>query len=175
MKDSPIQLNDVSIRTEPQPGDLGFVIHRHGKMYADEYGYGVSFEMYVAMGMYEFYKNYHPDKDRIWICEYKNQIIGFLLLMHRENKAAQLRYFYLEAAFRGMGLGKKLMNYFFEFVHDKKYDKLYLWTTQEQAAAASMYKRYGFKLTEEKDSTAFGKSLKEQKYEWTDKNLIPIA
>jgi GNAT superfamily N-acetyltransferase len=173
MKDLPVQLNDINIRITPQPGDLGFVIHRHGKMYADEYGYGVSFEMYVAMGMYEFYKNYDPNKDRVWICEHDNKIIGFLLLMHRENNAVQLRYFYLEAAYRGIGLGKKMMQQFFEFVKEKNYSAVYLWTTQEQTSAAAMYKAFGFTLTEEKDSTAFGKLLKEQKYEWTGKNLIP--
>jgi GNAT superfamily N-acetyltransferase len=171
MKGTPIQLNEISIRTTPQAGDLGFVIHRHGKMYADEYGYGISFEMYVAMGMYEFYKNYVPNKDRVWICEHDNKIIGFLLLMHRENNTAQLRYFYLEAPYRGIGLGKKMMQQFFDFVKEKNYSGVYLWTTHEQTAAASMYKGYGFKLTEEKDSTAFGKPLKEQKYEWTDKSF----
>src|SRR5215471_3443022 len=102
-------LDNISIRTELKPGDLGYVIHRHGKLYAEEYDYGLSFEMYVALGMHEFFKKYNPELDRVWICEHEEMIIGFLLLINRENNAAQLRYFYLEREYRGIGLGKKLM------------------------------------------------------------------
>src|SRR5688572_19787367 len=91
-----IALDDINIRTELKPGDLGYVMHRHGKLYSEEYGYGIGFETYVGFGLYEFYKNYDPSFDRVWIPEHNNTIIGFLLLMHRENKAAQLRYFYIE-------------------------------------------------------------------------------
>ncbi|MES2372605.1 MAG: GNAT family N-acetyltransferase [Bacteroidota bacterium] len=159
-------LHDISIRTELQPGDLGFVIYRHGKMYGDEYGYGIAFETYVAMGMYEFYKNYDPEKDRVWVCEHNKNIIGFLLLMHRENNAAQLRYFYLEAGYRSIGLGKKLMVLYMDFLMSCGYTSSYLWTTQELNTAASLYTKHGFVLTEEKESDAFGKHLIEQKYEW---------
>lgn len=160
-----INIDDVSIRTTLQPGDLGYIIHRHGKLYGDEYGYGVSFESYVAGGIHEFYKAYDPSKDRVWIAEHDRHIVGFLLLMHRENKAAQLRYFYLEAEYRGIGLGKKMMSLYMDFLRSRHYTSAYLWTTHEQSAAASLYKREGFKLTEEKESTAFGKALKEQRYD----------
>ena len=158
--------NDISIRTELQPGDLGFVIYRHGKLYGDEYDYGIAFETYVAMGMYEFYKNYDPEKDRVWICEHNGNIIGFLLLMHRENNTAQLRYFYLEAGYRGIGLGKKLMALYMDFLLSRGYTSSYLWTTHELNTAASLYTKHGFVLTEEKASDAFGKNVTEQKYEW---------
>lgn len=160
-----INLNDISIRTELLPGDLGFVIYRHGKLYGDEYGYGIAFETYVAAGMYEFYKNYDPQKDRAWICEHNGNIIGFLLLMHRENNVAQLRYFYLEPGYRGIGLGKKLMMLYVDFLKRCGYTSSYLWTTSELNAAASLYTSHGFVLTEEKGSDAFGKPVIEQKYE----------
>lgn len=160
-----INLEEVAIRTNLQPGDLGYVIYRHGKLYGDEYGYGVSFESYVAGGIHEFYKAYDPSKDRVWIAEHDHRIVGFLLLMHRENKVAQLRYFYLEAAYRGIGLGKKMMSMYMDFLRACNYTASYLWTTDELPAAASLYKREGFKLTEEKESTAFGKMLKEQRYD----------
>jgi peptidyl-dipeptidase Dcp len=158
-------LDNISIRTELKPGDLGYVIHRHGKLYDEEYDYGVSFEMYVALGMHEFYKKYNPELDNVWICEHEEKIIGFLLLMNRENNAAQLRYFYLEPEYRGIGLGKKLMEHYMKFLKDKGYHSAYLWTTHEQQTAAALYKRHGFTLTEEKQSTAFGKPLKEQRYD----------
>jgi len=90
-----MKISDISIRTNIEPGDLGYVIYRHGKLYGEEYNYGVEFETYVGAGLYEFYKNYNPEVDRVWICEHDEKIIGFILLMHRENNAAQLRYFYL--------------------------------------------------------------------------------
>jgi GNAT superfamily N-acetyltransferase len=158
-------LDDIQIRTQLKPGDLGYVIYRHGKLYGDEYNYGVSFETYVGAGMYEFYKNYNPEMDRVWICEDNSIIVGFVLLMHRENNTAQLRYFYLEPGYRGIGLGKKLMQLYMDFLKDKCYQSSYLWTTHELQTAASLYTRHGFTLTEEKESTAFGKSLKEQRYD----------
>jgi peptidyl-dipeptidase Dcp len=160
-----IIIDDITIRTELKPGDLGYVIHRHGKLYGDEYDYGVSFETYVALGIFEFYKAYNPERDRVWICEHNEGIIGFLLLMHRENNAAQLRYFYIEPEYRGIGLGKKLMSLYMDFLLKCGYASSYLWTTHELVSAASLYLRHGFKLSEEKESTSFGKPLKEQRYD----------
>lgn len=162
-----IQLESINIRTKLQPGDLGYVIYRHGVLYAEEYHYSIAFETYVAAGMFEFYKSYNPSIDRVWVCEHEEKIIGFLLLMHRPNNAAQLRYFYLEHGYRGIGLGNKLMNLFMLFLKEHGYTSCYLWTTNELPAAASLYTKYGFVLTEEKESTAFGKPLKEQRYLYT--------
>ncbi|CAL2080699.1 GNAT family N-acetyltransferase [Tenacibaculum sp. 190524A02b] len=166
-----MDLNDIIIRTNIKPGDLGYVVHRHGKLYEEEYGYGVSFETYVGAGLHEFYSNYDPDLDRVWICEHEGKIVGFILLMHRENKAAQLRYFYLEPEYRGVGLGKKLMKLFMNFLKEKEYKSAYLWTTHELFTAASLYTRNGFKLSESKKSQAFGKPLNEQRYEMFIKDL----
>ncbi len=161
-----IKLQDIGIRNTLIPGDLGYVIYLHGLLYGIEYDYGIEFETYVALGMHDFYKNYDSKKDRVWICEHNKRIIGFLLLMHRENNAAQLRYFLIRPECRGIGLGKKLMELFMDFLHRCHYRSAYLWTTHELAVAASLYKRHGFKLTEEKESTAFGKPLREQRYDF---------
>jgi peptidyl-dipeptidase Dcp len=91
-------------------------------------------------------------------------MIGFLLLMDR-GKAAQLRYFLIEPEYRGIGLGAKLLNLYMDFLRECRYKESYLWTTHELSAAAVLYKRHGFKLTEEKESTAFGKPLREQRYD----------
>lgn len=158
-------VNDISIRTHLIPGDLGYIIYRHGKLYSEEYNFSVEFEAYVSAGIYEFYKNYDAARDCVWICEHNDTIVGFVLLMHRENHAAQLRYFYLERNYRGIGLGGKLMQLYMEFLKEKKYKSCYLWTTNEQQAAAALYKKHGFILTEEISSTTFGKALTEQRYE----------
>ncbi|HVU57415.1 MAG TPA: GNAT family N-acetyltransferase [Puia sp.] len=163
--ETPICLDDIVIRTELRPGDIGYVTYLHGRLYKKEYNYGIAFEAYVALGMYEFYQQYDPVKDRVWVCEHRGKMVGFLLLMHREGNMAQLRYFILEPEYRGIGLGKKLMELYMEHFKKAGYGGSYLWTTHELATAASLYLRHGFVRTEEKASEAFGKSLYEVKYE----------
>ena len=164
-------LNDISIRIELRPGDIGYVTYMHGALYHKEYNYGLQFESYVAKGLCEFYEKYNPERNRIWACEHKrsrpadnDRMIGFLLLMDR-GKAAQLRYFLIDPEYRGIGLGSKLMSLYMDFLHECGYKESYLWTTHELSTAAFLYKRLGFKLTEEKESTSFGKPLKEQRYD----------
>jgi GNAT superfamily N-acetyltransferase len=160
-----MNLQDVTIRTNLRSGDLGFVVYRHGVIYSREYDYGLLFEMYVAEGLAEFYRNYDPQMDRVWICEHGDIVVGCLLLMHRDRAVAQLRYFYLEPEYRGIGLGKKLMQLYMEFLIGRKYRSSYLWTTNELGNAASLYMECGFRLTVERESTAFGKRLLEQRYD----------
>jgi len=160
-----ISVEDISIRTELKLGDIGHVVKLHGLLYSREYNYGIAFESYVAAGLHEFYKNFDKERDGVWICEYNGEMIGFLLLMHRENNSAQLRYFIIVPEFRGIGLGKKLMDRFMVFLKEKNYRSAYLWTTSELPAAASLYKRYGFVLTEEIPSDLFGKPVIEQRYD----------
>ena len=159
-----VSLDDISIRTELRPGDIGYVTYMHGALYHKEYNYGLQFESYVAKGLCEFYEKYDPERNRIWACEHHNRMIGFLLLMDR-GKAAQLRYFLIEPEYRGIGLGSKLMSLYVDLLRECGYKQAYLWTTHELATAALLYKRAGFTLTEEKESTAFGKSLREQRYD----------
>lgn len=159
-----VLLDDILIRTELQPGDIGLVIHMHGALYWKEYNYGIQFETYVAKGLCEFYEKYNPQRSRVWICEHNNKMIGFLLLMDR-GESAQLRYFLIELEYRGIGLGSRLMDLYLGFLRKCGYHKSYLWTTHELGTAASLYKRVGFRLTEEKESASFGKPLREQRYD----------
>ena len=111
-----VTLQDIQFRNEIVPGDLGYIVRLHGILYAKEYGYGVQFESYVASGLSEFYRNYDQKKDRFWFCEHNHEIIGSLLLMHRPHNAAQLRYFLILPEYRGIGLGKKLMELYMGFL-----------------------------------------------------------
>jgi peptidyl-dipeptidase Dcp len=158
-------LEEISIRTELQPGDLGYMIFMHGALYKREYNYGLQFEAYVARGLCEFHEKYDPSRSRVWLCEHESRIIGSLLLMDR-GEAAQLRYFLIEPGYRGIGLGAKLMTLYMDFLRASCYRKSYLWTTHELDSAAFLYKRFGFNLTSEKESFAFGKPLREQRYDW---------
>jgi N-acetylglutamate synthase-like GNAT family acetyltransferase len=159
-----IKLDDITIRTDLRPGDIGYVIYLHGFLYKSEYGYGIEFETYVANGLVEFHRQYDPQKDCVWVCEHENKMVGFLLLMHRGD-TAQLRYFILQPEYRGIGLGNKLMRLYMDFLKEKKYKSTYLLTTDELPASAHLYKKFGFKLTEEKLSTAFGKLVVQQRYD----------
>ena len=159
-----ISINDIIIRTELIPGDIGYVTYLHGSLYKKEYNYGIEFETYVAEGLCEFYRKYDPLNNRVWICEHNALMIGFLLLMNR-GSSAQLRYFILKPEYRGIGLGAKLITLYMDFLHKCNYKHSYLWTTNELPAAAHLYKKVGFKLTEEKESTSFGKPLIEQRYD----------
>ena len=161
-----ISLHDISIRTELHPGDLGYVTYLHGALYHKEYNYGLQFENYVAKGLCEFYEKYNPERNRIWACEHDGRMVGFLLLMDR-GRAAQLRYFLIEPKYRGIGLGSNLMNLYMDFLRQCGYSQSYLWTTHELTTAASIYRRHGFKLTKEKESIAFGKPVREHRYDLT--------
>jgi peptidyl-dipeptidase Dcp len=155
---------DIQIRTELRPGDLGFIAYLHGLLYAEELGYGLSFEAYVLGGLQEFAKQYDSKKDRVWVCLHKEKIIGFLVAFHR-NDIVQFRYFIFLPEYRGIGLGKRLMDEFMGYMKESRCNKAYLWTTNEQQTAISLYTRYGFKQTEEKQSYEFGKTLTELRYD----------
>jgi N-acetylglutamate synthase-like GNAT family acetyltransferase len=158
------KLNGITIRTDIRPGDLGLITYLHGVLYADEFNHGLSFESMVAGGLHEFYSTYDPDKERFWIVEDNNKMIGCLALKSR-GETAQLRYFIIKPTYRGLGLGNKLLQLFIDFAKARKYKGVYLWTGNELDKARHLYKKSGFKLTEEKASTAFGKPIIEQRYD----------
>jgi N-acetylglutamate synthase-like GNAT family acetyltransferase len=157
-------LSEITIRTSLKPGDIGYIIHMHGRLYRQEYGYGILFETHVAMGLHEFCSEYAVDRDAAWICEHEGRIVGFLLLKHRQA-GAQFRYFIIEPSYRAIGLGNKLMGLFMERLREGDYDSAYLWTNEELPAAAHLYTKFGFRKVEEKTSTALGKKIQEQRYE----------
>jgi N-acetylglutamate synthase-like GNAT family acetyltransferase len=157
--------NEITIRTDIRPGDIGMITYLHGVSYTKEYDHGISFVSIVAEGLSEFYSSYNAQNERIWIAEDNNQIIGCLFLKNR-GETAQLRYFLLLSEYRGLGLGNKLMQMFLDFAKDCKYKDIYLWTTDELDTAHHLYKKVGFKLTQEKPSSQFGKLLIEQRYDF---------
>jgi peptidyl-dipeptidase Dcp len=160
----PFSLDEITIRTELRPGDIGYVTYLHGELYHKECHYGIEFECYVAAGLNEFYRQYNPARNRVWVCEHEGQRIGFLLLMDR-GEAAQLRYFIIRPEYRGIGIGNKLMGLYMTFLKQCGYKSSYLLTTDELYASAHLYKKYGFVLTEEKESDAFGKRVIENRYQ----------
>ena len=167
-----MKLSDINIRNYLKAGDLGYVIYLHGKIYGEEYGYGLGFEGYVAESMAEFSRQFNPDKGGIWICEHDGRMVGFLSLVNRDD-AAQLRYFVLEKEYRGIGLGKFLMDSFMNRMKELNYNRAYLLTSSDLPAAASLYTRHGFRLVHEEKSDEFGKEVLMQRYEYDSQiNLV---
>ena len=158
-----IRLDDIVIRTDIRARDIGRIIQLHGSLYQQEYGYGMAFESYVSAGLYEFLRHYDPDRSRFWLCEHAGSLIGCLCLMDR-GESAQLRFFLIHPRYRGLGLGRHLLDEFSAFMRACGYRSAYLWTTHELTAAARLYESHGFQITEEKTSNAFGKTVVEQKY-----------
>lgn len=160
-----IPFKDILIRTELVPGDLGYVTHMHGRLYKKEYNYGLHFESYVASGLHEFYETVDSSRSCAWVCEHQGKMIGFLALVDR-GELAQLRYFIIDPAFRGVGLGRKLMDLFMDYLKAKGFKGSYLLTTKELPTAAHLYTSYGYKLKDEKPAhKPFGKDVVEQRYE----------
>jgi len=160
-----ITINDIAIRSDIKESDFDSIVSLHADLYSKEYGYGINFEKHVNEGLKLFLDNYNPEKERIWIAEHIGKFIGIVLLQDRGNDIAQLRYFLIHPDYRGIGLGKRLLELFFDLYKEKNYKNCYLWTTHELSDAAILYKKFGFTLTEEVDSEAFGKKLKEQRYD----------
>lgn len=154
----------ITVRNDLQPGDLGQVAALHGRIYFEEHGFGMGFEAYVMDSLLEFYRQYNPNRDRVWVVEREGKMIGFLLLMHRQDAQAQLRYFILEKPYRGMGLGKKLMEEWMDYYREKGYKGAFLYTTSGLDPAVSLYERFGFRKVSQIKSRNFGVPLLEMLY-----------
>ncbi|MBC6366384.1 GNAT family N-acetyltransferase [Algoriphagus sp. AK58] len=157
--------NQYSIRNQLLPGDLSQVALLHAKIYFEENGFGIGFEAYVMESLLEFYRQYDLEKDKVWVVENAGKMVGFLLLMHRPQNQAQLRYFILEKAYRGQGIGRKLMQEWMDFFLEKGYSKAYLYTTSGLDPAVHLYENFGFQKVSEKASEDFGVPLHEIRYE----------
>ncbi|GAA4807724.1 hypothetical protein GCM10023231_41190 [Olivibacter ginsenosidimutans] len=157
-------MSAITIRTKLQPGDLSYIAYIHSTLYADECHYGLGFEAYVLRGLSTFAEDYDADKDCVWMVEQEGKMVGCLIAVMQRD-ALQLRYYLLLPDYRGQGIGKLLMEHFIAHMRDKGFGKAFLWTTNEQQGAISLYTKFGFLLTEKKPSTAFGKPLMELRYD----------
>jgi len=160
-----LRREDVTVRWDLRPGDVGSVIHLHGAVYAEEFGYNLEFEGYVADTFREFARIYRPGKDRLWVVELGGSIVGSLAVLGRPAREAQLRWFLLHPSCRGLGLGRELLHSALRFCRERGYRRAYLLTTSDQRKASAMYARAGFRKTEEKPTRMWGKELVEERWE----------
>jgi DNA-binding MarR family transcriptional regulator/GNAT superfamily N-acetyltransferase len=141
----------------PQAGDLGWIVHRQGAIYAEEWGYNEQFEALTAEIVAAFVRHQCPAKERCWIAEKDGEIVGSVFLVRKSNTVAQLRLLFVEPAARGHGIGSRLIDECVRFARPAGYRKIVLWTQSELQAARRLYKRAGFTLTGKKAHDSFGR------------------
>ncbi|MEA4919675.1 MAG: helix-turn-helix domain-containing GNAT family N-acetyltransferase [Clostridiaceae bacterium] len=155
---------DVTIRHDLRPGDAGCIIAMHARIYRAEYDYCTSFEGYVAQSFCEFLLNYNPERDRLWVAEHLGAPVGCIGVVNHGSRA-QLRWFLLSSEYRGIGLGKKLMNMALDFCRQCGYDSVFLDTTSDLPLAISMYTKAGFVKISEKDNNVWREGVTELEFE----------
>jgi DNA-binding MarR family transcriptional regulator/N-acetylglutamate synthase-like GNAT family acetyltransferase len=129
-----------------QPGDLGWVVERHGALYAEEYGWGERFEALVAEIGARFVQNRDRARERCWIAERGAERVGCVLLVKKTRSVAQLRLLLVEPAARGLGLGRRLVDECARFARRAGYRKIVLWTNSVLDAARHIYQTAGYRL-----------------------------
>lgn len=154
-----------TVRHDLRPGDIGWVSHRHGIVYAQERGWDHRFEAYVAQAMAAFALNHDAERERLWLAERDGRIVGSIAIVSGENDAAQLRWFLVESECRGMGIGRRLIDDALAFCRATGRPGVYLWTVAGLDAAAHLYTTAGFRVTERIPGTPWGADVIEEKYD----------
>ena len=152
--------SDASFILRPhQIGDIGWIVQRHGIIYAQEYGWNEQFEGLVAKIAADFLEAHDPKRERCWIAETEGQNIGCVFLVTNTKTVAQLRLLLVEPRARGLGIGKRLVTECVRFARQAGYRKIRLWTNNVLLAARSLYEKAGFRLTHEQPHRSFGAKL----------------
>jgi DNA-binding MarR family transcriptional regulator/GNAT superfamily N-acetyltransferase len=142
-----------------RPGDIGWVISRHGAAYAREYGFDIDFEALVAEIAAQFIRNYDAAREHCWIAEIAGEPVGSVFLVKGSDRVAKLRLLLVEKQARGLGVGQALVEECIRFARQAGYTSISLWTQSILLAARGIYQRAGFELVKEEKHHSFGVDL----------------
>jgi DNA-binding MarR family transcriptional regulator/N-acetylglutamate synthase-like GNAT family acetyltransferase len=148
-----------------RPGDIGWVVQRHGELYFREYGWDERFEALVAEIAAKFVQCLDPSREKCWIAERDGERLGCIFLVKKTAKTAKLRLLLVEPHARGLGVGRKLVHACVQFAHDARYRKIELWTQSNLYAARHLYAEAGFKKIREEQHLSFGHELTAEVWE----------
>jgi GNAT superfamily N-acetyltransferase len=149
----------------PQPGDMGWVIQRHGVLYNREYGWDEHFEALVAGIIANFVQNFDSRREYCWIAEKEDENAGSVFLVRKSDSVAQLRLLLVEPEARGLGIGKRLVRECSRFARQAGYRKIVLWTNDVLHAARRIYEQEGYQLLKEEPHRSWGHDLVGQFWE----------
>ena len=153
---------DAYLLRPARPGDYGWVISRHGALYARELGWGPTFEAYCARVVADYVEKHDPQRENAWIAEVADAPVGSIFCVKRDEETAQLRLLLLEPSARGLGIGARLVEECVRFARQAGYRRIVLFTTELQRDAARIYAKSGFELVEESDEDTLGSGAREQ-------------
>ena len=145
----------VALRAH-RPGDMGWVVERHGVLYEREYGWGARFEALVADIVAKFLRELDPKRARCWIAQRDGERVGSVFVVKQDRHTAKLRLLLIEPHARGAGLGKRLVEECIAFARRAGYRKLVLWTHSNLTAARAIYQKLGFRLISSERHRQFG-------------------